>query len=55
MALTNWSNEPTIQSLKIDLSNSSTSHSVQVTKINAWLEKLEAKPLYENQIKKNRK
>ena len=45
MPLTNWSNEPTIQSLKIDLNNSSTSHSVQVTKINAWLEKLEAKPL----------
>lgn len=45
MPLTNWRNEPTIQSLKIDLNNSSTSHSVQVTKINAWLEKLEAKPL----------
>lgn len=45
MPLTNWSNEPTIQSLKVDLNNSSTSHSVQVTKINAWLEKLEAKPL----------
>ena len=45
MPLTNWNNEPSIQSLKIDLSNSTTSHSTQVTKINAWLEKLEAKPL----------
>ena len=45
MPLTNWSNEPTIQSLKIDLNNSSTSHSTQVKKINEWLDKLEANPL----------
>lgn len=45
MPLTNWSNEPTIQSLKLDLNNSNTSHSIQVRKINEWLDKLEANPL----------
>ena len=45
MNLTNWTNEPTIDGLKQDLNNSTTYHSTQVTKINRWLDKLEAKPL----------
>ena len=45
MPITLWNNPPTIESLKIDLSNSSAEHSTQVTRINKWLSKLEAKPL----------
>ena len=45
MPITHWNNPPTIESLKIDLSNSSAEHSTQVTRINKWLSKLEAKPL----------
>ena len=45
MQLTNWNNEPTIDSLKQDLNNSNTYHSGQVAKITHWLDKLEAKPL----------
>ena len=45
MKLTNWNNEPTIDSLKQDLNNSNTYHSGQVAKITHWLDKLEARPL----------
>ena len=40
-----WNNQPTVDSLKQDLNNSTTYHNAQVAKINHWLENLEAKRL----------
>ena len=45
MALTEWTNEPSVSQLKIDLHNCKSSHSEQVEKIDNWLFKFKADPL----------
>ena len=45
MALTEWTNEPSVSQLKIDLHNCKSSHSEQIARIDKWLFNLRADPL----------